>query len=455
MGTRGRSAGPSPTNKPNHNKPNHKVASSARASRPPSRLSSTAGRGRLSNTAGRLRGFVARHRRDAGARQALIALLISSGGDLIAGITLGALTHTLADLPGLLVLVPAAIGMRGNIFGSLGSRLGTAFHTGTFELSASRDSVVGQNVWAAACLSIAISGVLAVLAKVVAVGFGLPNTIAIHEFLVVSVLGGVLSSSLVLAITLLVARTAARREWDLDSVSAPIVTAAGDIVTLPSLWLAAHVIEFDVAVRVLGVLLGLVCVGVAVLGIRSKREILGRVVRESIPVLVIAGAVDVVAGLTIEKRVESFLALPALLVMIPPFLEDTGALGAILTSRLSTKLHLGIIDPTGTPQAAARSDFALVGALAVPVFLLVGLSAQLAATVAGKASPGVIDMVAISMLGGAIATSAAIAAGYYASVGSYRLGLDPDNHGIPLVTSAMDLAGAFALVIAMVVVGVG
>jgi len=57
-------------------------------------------------------------------RQGFVALFISSGGDLLAGLALGSMTHTLTTLPGLLVLVPAAIGMRGNIFGALGSRLG-------------------------------------------------------------------------------------------------------------------------------------------------------------------------------------------------------------------------------------------------------------------------------------------------------------------------------------------
>ena len=78
-----------------------------------------------------------------GVRQGLAALLVSSGGDLLAGLTLGAITHTLEALPGLLVLVPAAIGMRGNIFGALGSRLGTVIHTGQFGLSRRADTVIG------------------------------------------------------------------------------------------------------------------------------------------------------------------------------------------------------------------------------------------------------------------------------------------------------------------------
>src|SRR3954468_24324934 len=90
-------------------------------------------------------------------RQGLAALLVSSGGDLLAGLTLGAITGNLEKLPGLLVLVPAAIGMRGNIFGALGSRLGTSIHAGTFSLSRRADTVVGQNVVASMALTLSIS----------------------------------------------------------------------------------------------------------------------------------------------------------------------------------------------------------------------------------------------------------------------------------------------------------
>src|SRR5438045_5284043 len=121
--------------------------------------------------------------------QGLAALLVSSGGDLLAGLTLGAITHTLENLPGLLVLVPAAIGMRGNIFGALGSRLGTTIHTGTFRLSRRADTVVGQNVVAAMALTLSISFALAVLAKAVSIGFGLTRTISIADFVVISMIG--------------------------------------------------------------------------------------------------------------------------------------------------------------------------------------------------------------------------------------------------------------------------
>ncbi len=389
----------------------------------------------------------------ASVRQGLAALLVSSGGDLLAGLTLGAITHTLEELPGLLVLVPAAIGMRGNIFGALGSRLGTSIHAGTFRLSRRSNTVVGQNILASLALTLSVSVALAILAKTVAVAFGLSHTISVADFVVISVVGGALSSVFVLGLTLAVAAGSVRFDWDMDNVAAPLVTAAGDIVTLPALFLATYLVRQPVVTPVVAAITAALSLAALVGALRSGLPLVRRIVRESLPVLIIAGTVDVVAGLTIEKRLDSFLAFPALLVLIPPFLEDTGALGGIVASRLSSKLHLGLIEPTATPGRAARYDFALAFVFAVPVFVLLAISADIAASVSNLASPGVFKMVEVTLLGGLVATCCAVALAYYGSIVAFRLGLDPDNHGIPMITSSMDLVGAVALILAIVVVG--
>ena len=388
-------------------------------------------------------------------RQGLAALLVSSVGDLLAGLTLGSITHTLDRLPGLLVLVPAAIGMRGNIFGALGSRLGTAIHAGTFRLSRRPDTVVGQNVLASIALTLSVSVALAILAKSVAVAFGLPHTISVVDFVVISVVGGALSSVVVLFLTLWVAARSVSRGWDLDNVAAPLVTAAGDVVTLPSLFVATFLVGIGWVSPLLALATAALSVAALVGALRAGLPMLRRIVRESLPVLLVAGTVDVLAGVTIEKRLSSFLIFPGLLVLVPPFLEDTGALGGILSSRLSSKLHLGVIEPQNIPQKPARGDFVLTFLFAVPVFVLVAVSADIAASVAGLATPGVVRMVAISLVGGFLATVAAVGIAYYGAIASFRLGLDPDNHGIPLITSSMDLIGAFALILAIVLLGVG
>jgi len=42
---------------------------------------------------------------------------------------------------------------------------------------------------------------------------------------------------------------------------------------------------------------------------------------------------------------------------------------------------------------------------------------------------------------------------YYGTLAAVRFGVDPDTYGIPVVTSSLDLAGAFTLIVAIVVVG--
>lgn len=387
-----------------------------------------------------------------GVRAGFGALLISSGGDLVAGLTLGSITHTLDRLPGLLVLVPAAIGMRGNVFGALGSRLGTLIHTGTFRVSRRLTTPVGQNVAAALVLSLSTSFALAVLAKSIAVAFGVDPSISVVDFMVVSVVGALLSSLVVLAITIGVASQCAQRRWDLDNVAAPIVTAAGDVATLPSLFVATYLLGIHFLTPVIAGLCAIACLLALIAGLRSGLAVLRRIVIESAPVLVLAGLVDVLAGVTIEKRTESFLLFPALLVLIPPFLEDSGALGGILAARVSTRLHLGTLG-RGRSPLAALDDVLLVLFYALPVFVLLGLSADVAANVANLHSPGVLKMVAVSVVGGLMATAFAVVIGYYAAVFTHRLGLDPDNYGIPIVTSTLDLFGAFSLILAIVLLG--
>ena len=53
-------------------------------------------------------------------KESLIALSICAVGDLCAGIILGNMEFFLETYPGLMVIIPGAIGMRGNIFGSFG-----------------------------------------------------------------------------------------------------------------------------------------------------------------------------------------------------------------------------------------------------------------------------------------------------------------------------------------------
>ncbi len=389
----------------------------------------------------------------AGARQSLVALGLNSSTSLLAGAFLGAITDTLATYPGLLVLVPAAIGLRGNIFGAFGNRISTSIHAGSFRWSLRREAVLGQNVLASMLLTMGISLALAVVAKAVAVGLGLPDSIGVLDMATVSIAGGLLGSIVVLAASLGLTAGAVRYGWDLDNVTAPLVSTLGDVLTLPAIYLATFLLGISVVTPLVGLTLSVASLAVLAAGWRSTTEGLRRIVHESVPVLLVAGCVSAGAGITLEKSLASFEALPALLVLVPAHLSSSGALGGILSGRLASKLFLGLVPPDASPNREARRDISLVFLLAVPVYVINGVGADLVARVLGQASPGLGRMVAVSLIAGALAIVFVVAVAFYGTVAAYRTGVDPDTYGIPVVSSSVDLVGAFTLIIAIATLG--
>jgi mgtE-like transporter len=389
----------------------------------------------------------------AAARQSLVALGLNSTTSLLAGAMLGSITATFAKLPGLLVLVPAAIGLRGNIFGTFGNRISTTIHAGTFRMSTRPETVLGQNVLAASALTLVMSVVLAVLAKAVAVALGLSETTSILTLVVISVIGGVLASVVVLAATLGLSAGAVRYGWDLDNVTAPLVSTLGDVLTLPALWVATFATGLGLVTSSIGVAAAAAAVAALVLALRSRLEELRRIVRESLPVLVVAGTVSAMAGIVLEGRFSSFDRYPALLVLVPAHLSSAGALGGILAGRLASKLVLGIVPSRATPSREARLDIGLVLLLAVPVYAFNAVGAHVVAGVLGEASPGVLQMLAASLAGGLLAMALVVLIAYYGTIASVRAGVDPDTYGIPVVSSTVDFVGAFTLTVAIATLG--
>jgi mgtE-like transporter len=163
---------------------------------------------------------------------------------------------------------------------------------------------------------------------------------------------------------------------------------------------------------------------------------------------------DILAGTVIESRLERFAEFPALLVIIPPFVAVAGALGGILSSRLSSKLQLGLLTPRGFPEAPAVLDGSLVVGFALVIFTVIGALGLLYGMVSSTSYPSAGAMVFGSLLAGLGATAIALVIAYYVAVVTARFGLDPDNHSVPTITSVLDLAGVVALLLVMSLFGV-
>ena len=387
-------------------------------------------------------------------RQGLVALALSTLAGFVAGLTLAHITGTLEELPGLIVLIPAAVGMKGTIFGAIGARLGTANVAGLLEPTLRPGSVLQRNVYVAVVTTFSSALWLAVLSVLASAAFGEPS-ISLWRLATVSIVGGAIGSGLILMITLALSVLSSRRGWDLDSVSTPMVTALGDMTTLPSLFLATFLLRSDV----IAVPAAVISIGVALYAAGRSYTVADRVIRrivlEMTAVILLTPILDVLAGSLLRARQDQLVAVPVLLALIPPFVSQAGALGGIFASRTASKLQIGVITARGLPEIPALVDASIVSALSLAVFAMVGVVAfvlGVATDLVGM--PSFQALVGGTILAGLVVTPITLVASYYLAIGTFRFGLDPDNQSVPIITSAMDLAGVATVLFVMTSLGV-
>jgi mgtE-like transporter len=386
-------------------------------------------------------------------RQGLAALTLSTLASFVAGLTLGHITNTLTELPGLLVLIPAAVGMRGTIFGAIGARLGTSTHAGLFEVTLDRNGVLYQNIEVAVITTFTSSLWLAILARLATLAFG-QRSISIWDFVTISVVGGVLGSAFILLFTIGVSVLSYRRGYDLDAVSTPMVTALGDMGTLPTLFLATFITRNHAVNAIVAAVCVAACGYAMVRAITTDLKPVRRIVAEMVAVILLTPLLDIAAGAVLQAKEPVLTALPGLLILIPPFVSQAGALGGILSSRLSSKLQLGLITARGLPESPALLDAGLVVVFGVAIFTFIGAVALVLSNLTGLAHPGAGPMIGGTLLAGMLAMPVVIGVGYYLAIVTSRFGLDPDNQSVPIITSVMDLVGIVAVLIAMATLGV-
>jgi len=383
------------------------------------------------------------------------ALFICAIGDLIAGILLSGMTNTLEILPGLLVLIPGAIGMRGNIFGALGSRLGSNLHIGTLTPELKKSPVLNQNIISAMILTVIMSIFLAFTAKGFCVLLGF-ESISIMDFTVISVLGGIFSGAVLLPATILISIKSYENGWDPDNVTTPLIAASGDLFTIPSILLAVQILLWvrnGYVENILFIIFIIIGIMGFIYGIQRGSQ-LKKIIIHSTPTLFLSSLFGTTAGTILNSSFSTILSNPSILALVPLFSGQSGDLVSILGARLSSGLHIGSIESSLRPNESAIRNFAIIVILALLIYPLIGILAYFGSSVIGVESVGLANMVFISTAAGLMLTPLLLIIAFYLNAISYRRGLDPDNIVIPLSTSMTDpVANTFLVLMVMFTLG--
>jgi mgtE-like transporter len=163
------------------------------------------------------------------------------------------------------------------------------------------------------------------------------------------------------------------------------------------------------------------------------------IVTTMFPLLVVLSIIVLWAGITLESAEELLEQYGILAVMVPTMVDMGGNLGAILSSRLSSRLHLGTteFDPR---DRVLWANVGAILALAVTVFTALAVGAYLLGAVLGIGLP-LSTLFVISLVSGMSVAVIAVIFSFAATYASYRLGIDPDDTTIPIVTNVVDVFG--------------
>lgn len=164
-------------------------------------------------------------------KQSFPFLMLCGFGEVLVGIMFGSSTSTLEMVPGLIVLIPALIGLRGNINTTLGSRLGSAVHMGLITPDDFWNDELKENVKSSIVLSITMAFIAGILAFLTCFIVG-KSTVSLLKIVAIAVVSGTVAGLSLAFITISIIFYTFRRGLDPDNITGPSLATIGDLITL-------------------------------------------------------------------------------------------------------------------------------------------------------------------------------------------------------------------------------
>ncbi|MGI5991965.1 MAG: magnesium transporter [Methanosarcina sp.] len=174
-------------------------------------------------------------------REALPFELIATVGGVVAGIILSGMTDELEMIPGLLVIYPGVLGLRGNISSTLGSRLGSAIHLGLITDLDRNNPELMNNIYGSLILSVIAAIMLGILGHFVTLALGFESA-GVFKLVLICVIASFTSGIILSFIAALMAIGMFRFGFDPDNVVTPSIATLGDIVSMLMLFLSAKLV---------------------------------------------------------------------------------------------------------------------------------------------------------------------------------------------------------------------
>lgn len=156
------------------------------------------------------------------------AQLFAIIGGIISGIVLAIYMDKIFLIPGMLIIIPGFLEMRGNISGTFASRISSGLFLGIINPSKPNKKIIKGNLRGSFILATIVSLVLGLVAfafNYFIMGVFTPTIILVPLF------AGILSNLILNKVTLLATLYFFKKGHDPNNIMGPFVTTAGDVIS--------------------------------------------------------------------------------------------------------------------------------------------------------------------------------------------------------------------------------
>ncbi|XP_072944604.1 solute carrier family 41 member 1-like [Epargyreus clarus] len=373
--------------------------------------------------------------------QMFISFLLAGYGMVAASLLLDRVQHwkVFEEVSEVYILVPALLGLKGNLEMTLASRLSTHAHLG--HLDTHLNSLVIGNLCLIQCQAVLV-GFLAAMAAV-AMGWIPDGKFSIgHAMLLCasSVLTASLASFVLGLIMIGVIVISKRVNINPDNIATPIAASLGDLTTLALLSSIASILykSIDTSIFLAGVIIFIGAALVPICGyIAWKNDFTKQALDEGWVPVVSAMVISSAGGLILDYTVSNYKGIAVFQLVINGI---GGNMVAVHASRLSTTFH------TGQKEGSVLGNTSrLLLLMVIPSQLIFVYT--IAAVQAGHTSVTPI-FILIYMSAALLQVLLLLVISHYMVIWMWKLGMDPDNSAIPYLTALGDLLGTAFLGIA-------
>jgi mgtE-like transporter len=267
----------------------------------------------------------------------------------------------------------------------------------------------------------------------------LGEPVNLEEMVFIGFLSSMIATLTLIPYIALMASEVFKRGFDPGNLLPTLVTTVGDLVTLPFLVVAFILVASTPSnitpllfLTVTSISLAFYTASYSYGGSRIRR-----ILRERLLILLLIAITGPLVGAFLAW-LEEGLAEMRLIHLTTSFIGVNGALASIAGVRLSATLHMyGTEGLTGRLAIIAR-DVALAS---IPGALLISLVGYTTQTLIGESTVGLTAMIAVVAAATIVHMAIGSISALVVSMGSYKLGLDPNNVAIPVITTIMDITG--------------